>query len=206
MNRAMNSTQNMLRPEANVRPRRPRIRTRRHDLRRQAALCPLHRIDQHRRHRRRPRRRSVAARRTAPSISPMSKSAGRGRGDHGWHLRRRRRALRQRPSASANSRVATRAACPWPRALPPPMPFAPPPVSHCRSALAQRSAHRPAQNRRHSRRGKNSNPKACPTQWSWHRHQRAPAHVSAGSRHARNLARPRSRPSTSAANRFSSPC
>ena len=62
--------------------------------------------------------------------------------------------------------------------------------SGSRSALAQRSLDRPAQNRRHSCRGKTSSPKGCPTQWSGigiNVHQRA---FPSGPCHARNLARP----------------
>ena len=64
-----------------VRSRRPRIRSRRHPLRRQAPLLPHHRLHQHRR----PGRR--AQRRGAPHGSVYfadEQTAGRGRGDHGW--------------------------------------------------------------------------------------------------------------------------
>ena len=159
---------------ANVRSRRARIRTRRHDLRRQAAFS-------------RPSPDSTntdalaAARGGAPHGSVYfadEQTAGRGRGDHALALRRRRGALRQRSAAPADSCRAPAAACRSPPASPPPMRSAPSPASTstcagptiCSSARAKPAAFSSRQD---------SNPKALlHAVRGRHRHQRASARAS----------------------------
>ena len=62
-----------------------------------------------------------------------------------------------------------------------------------RSSLAQRSVHRPAQDRRHPGRGRNLLQKSAPRSGG-NRDQRASARVSAGPGHARHVARSGSEP------------
>ncbi len=155
------------------------------------------------------------ARRTARCISADEQLAGRGRGDHGWIsaageglyvsvlLRPQIPAARLRFSASRRGPGCRRC---HPRCL-----FARPrPRFGNRPPLAQRSPHRPAQDRRHSRRGKyrlqESAPRSGALRCSGHWHQRASARVSAGPGHARHVTRSGNEPAHRAPNPARSPC
>ena len=122
--------------------------------------------------------------------------AGRGRGDHAWHSAAGEGlyvSVLLRPQSPPR---ACRC-CLLPPGSPPPRPSARLRPQR-RSALAQRPAHRPAQDSAAFLSSRRSNPAAVAYAVVRHRHQRASARFPRGPVHARNFARSGSRPPHSA--------